>query len=101
MSALSKQTKDIIHCLYKSREALEVCDMLESECGTEALSCDGWTHEQMERIRFGVLKLAHENTLNLNAAISLAQTDWRDLLMSAGFGEELNAHEEWAKRVSY
>ncbi len=101
MSALSKRTKDLIHRLYKSREALEVCDIIENECGTESLSCDGWTSEQMERIRFGVLKLAHENTLELNAALSLAQTDWRDLLMSAGFGQDLNAHEKWAKRVSY
>ncbi|MCV6623456.1 MAG: hypothetical protein OIF51_17085 [Cellvibrionaceae bacterium] len=101
MSELSKRTKDLVHCLYESREALEVCDMLDRECGTETLSCDGWTPEQMERIRFGVLKLAHENKLELDAAIRLAQTDWRDLLMSAGFSQDLNAHEKWAKHASY
>ena len=101
MSALSKRTKDLIHHLYGSREAMEVCDMLERECGTESLSCEGWTPEQMERIRFAVLKLEKDNVLELNAAIGLAQTDWRDLLMSAGFGEDLNAHEGWAKSVSY
>ena len=101
MSALSKPTKDLIHCLFKSREALEVCDLLEGECGTDSLSCDGWTPEQIERIRFGVLKLAHENALELNAALRLAQKDWRDLLVSAGFGQDLSAHKEWAKRVSY
>ena len=100
MSALSKRTKELIHCLYKSDEALTVCDMLEVKCGTEALSCDGWTPENMERIRFAVLKLAYENTLDLRAALSLAQSDWRDLLMFAGFGQDVKAHEKWAKRVS-
>ena len=101
MSVLSKRTKNLVHALYKTPEAAEVCDLLESECGTESLSCDGGTPDQMERIRFGVLKLAQENTLDLNVAIRLAQTDWRDVLMSAGFSLDLNAHENWANRVSY
>jgi hypothetical protein len=73
--------------------------MIENECGTESLSCDGWTPEQMERIRFGVLKLVHENKLKLNAALNLAQTDWRDLLISAGFDRDVDAHKAWAKNV--
>ena len=75
--------------------------MLELECGTEALSCEGWTPEEMERIRFAVLKLDTEKKVDFESAIELAQTDWRDLLMSAGFGEDLEAHKAWAKRVSY
>ena len=31
----------------------------------------------------------------LQKAIELAKTDWRDLLMSAGFGEDIHAHERW------
>lgn len=101
MSELSQNTKDLVHALYKSREALEVCDILENECGTEALSCEGWSPAQMERIRFSVLKLAKENTMSLDSAIELAQKDWRDLLMAAGFGNELNAHEKWAAEIAY
>ncbi len=101
MSALSDKTKNLVSRLYKSREAMEVCDILDRECGTEALSCEGWSPEQMERIRFAVLKLVKENAFEMEAAIKLAQLDWRDLLMSAGFGEDLIAHELWAKNASY
>ncbi|ROQ19482.1 hypothetical protein EDC38_0064 [Marinimicrobium koreense] len=97
MSELSNRTKKIVHYLYKSREALEVCDMLETECGTEALSCSSWSPEQMERIHFAVLKLANGSSMDLDSAIQLAQLDWRDLIMSAGFGKDTRVHEIWAK----
>ena len=101
MSELSNRTKKIVHDFYKSREALEVCDMLETECGTEALYFRGWSPEQMERIHFAVLKLAKENSMDLDSAIQLAQLDWRDLLMSAGFGNDTKAHEIWAKENAH
>ena len=101
MSELSQRTRDIVHALYSSREALEICDTLENECGTEALSCDGWSPAQMDRIRFAVIKLAKENAMSLDSAIELAQKDWRDLLMEAGFGGELHAHEKWAAENAY
>ncbi len=85
MSELSQKTKNLVHALYKSREAFEVCDILENECGTETLSCNGWSPAQMDRIRYSVLRLAKENTMSLDSAVKLAQKDWRDLLMAAGF----------------
>jgi hypothetical protein len=75
MSEISDKAKKIVHGLYKSREALEVCDILKTECGTEALSCDGWSPEQMERIHFSVLKLAKENVMDFDSAVRLAQRD--------------------------
>ena len=75
-------------------------DMLENACGTESLGCEGWSPEQMERIRFAALKLGVERQGGLDAAIDLANTDWRDLLMAAGFGEDLNAHEKWYQSIA-
>jgi sulfopyruvate decarboxylase TPP-binding subunit len=49
----------------------------------------------MERIRFAILKMTKESPLNLAVGIYLAQADWRDLLMSAGFGNNVNAHMIW------
>jgi len=49
----------------------------------------------MERIRFAVLKLSEGNIEKLVQGIELAQTDWRDLLMMAGFGEDVEAHDKW------
>ncbi|WP_158268884.1 hypothetical protein [Pseudomonas mangrovi] len=98
MSDLSQDTTSLVHALYQSREAVEICHVLENECGTEALSCEGWTPVQMERVRYAVLRLATENSMSLDSAIDLAKKDWRDLLIAAGFGNELNAHKEWERR---
>lgn len=50
----------------------------------------------MERIRFSVLKLAKENIISLESAVTLAKKDWRDLLVLAGFSTDVVAHEKWA-----
>ncbi len=71
MSELSPNTKYLVHTLYKSREAKEIGDILEIECGTESLGCDDWTPVEMERIRFAVLKLATESDSGLDNALKL------------------------------
>jgi len=52
-----------------------------------------------ERIQLGVLKLSEGNVDKLLSAISLARTDWRDLLMSAGFGYSITEHKNWAENI--
>jgi hypothetical protein len=47
----------------------------------------------MERVRFAVLKLSGGDLEKLRKAIKLAQTDWRDLLMAAGFGHDVNVYK--------
>lgn len=101
MSNLSDKTRKLVHGLYQSREALEICDMLENECGAEAFSCDGWSPVEMERIHFAVLRLAHEDVMGFDSAVQFAQRDWRDLLMSAGFGNDLESHKKWANKNAY
>jgi hypothetical protein len=49
----------------------------------------------MERIRFSVLKLSEGKIDELVRAIELAQVDWRDLFMEAGFGHDPEAHNKW------
>jgi len=100
MSELSPNTVFLVQRLYKSREAKEISEILEIECGTESLGFDDWTPVEMERIRFAVLKLATENDSGLDRALKLVTTDWRDLLMVAGFGEDLKAHEKWYESVA-
>ncbi|HXN15352.1 MAG TPA: hypothetical protein VN878_03185, partial [Usitatibacter sp.] len=48
-----------------------------------------------ERIRFAVLKLSAGNFAELERHVRAAQTDWRDVLLAAGFGESVRAHLEW------
>ncbi|MBA6294828.1 hypothetical protein [Colwellia sp. MB02u-9] len=100
MSVLSPNTEFLIHTLFKSSEATDIVTILEDECGIEALDCEGWTPIEMERIRFAVLKLSTDSKTNLEKAIKLANSDWRDLLMAAGFGDDLDSHKKWFESVA-
>ena len=47
----------------------------------------------LERLQFAALKLSEGNLDKLDRAVALANRDWRDLLMAAGFGEDVDAHK--------
>lgn len=49
----------------------------------------------LERVRFAALKLSEGDLSRLNQAVELGETDWRDLLMAAGFGHDVRAHAAW------
>ena len=49
----------------------------------------------LDRIRYAVLKLSGGDLDELRKAIRIAQQDWRDALVWAGFGQSLDAHESW------
>jgi hypothetical protein len=49
----------------------------------------------LERVRFAVLKLSHGDPGELGKWIELAKLDWRDVLMNAGFGDDISAHKRW------
>ena len=49
----------------------------------------------MDRIRLAAIKLSNGVYAKLVEAVSLANTDWRDLLMAAGFGYDIDAHNKW------
>lgn len=95
MSQLSSDTEAVIKAMFNVGDQPLVYSLLEIDCGAEVLGCVGWTPKQMERIRFAVLKLGRGDLDSLEKAIRLAKTDYRDLLMHAGFGEDLKAHEKW------
>lgn len=56
--------------------------------------------EALERIAAAVLKKSDGSLDGLQAEIDLARRDWRDLLMAAGFGHDLAAHELWLGSLS-
>ena len=53
------------------------------------------TPESLDRIRFAALKISGGDLDRLTQAVELAQADWRDLLMAAGFGHDTSAHRAW------
>lgn len=64
------------------------------ECGPDIPG--GFTDARWaERVRAAALKLSRGSLDRLASATALGRQDWRDLLMAAGFGESLTAHDEW------
>ena len=57
------------------------------------------TPECMERIWFAVIKLCSRRLNTFDTWFELAKTDWRDLLVSAGFAEDATAHIRWKHEI--
>ena len=49
----------------------------------------------LDRPRIVAVKLSRGDLNALARAIQLAHTDWRDLLVCAGFTESVTAHKHW------
>jgi hypothetical protein len=80
-----------IALLFKQNDIELVTSLLTNECGPNLTEFP----ELLEFIRFAVLKLSHGDLSALERAIDLAKLDWRDVLVCAGFGHDIKAHESW------
>lgn len=52
----------------------------------------------LERIRAAAVRVSGGNMAELHRALELAVTDWRDLLVEAGFADDTTAHTRWVPR---
>lgn len=53
-----------------------------------------WSMES-ERLLFAALRLSRGDLPALDQAITLGQTDFRDLLVAADLADDIHAHEKW------
>jgi len=95
MLELSGKTIKRLKALFPEETWEEAKLLLEKECGDNIPFCEKSNKYQMERIRFAALKLSDGNIEKLREAVGMAQVDWRDLLMAAGFSEDIEAHQKW------
>jgi hypothetical protein len=93
--ALSERTQKLIAKLFSRSDGVVISDLLYRAVSSNIPCFENANSEDMERIRFAILKLTKQAPLNLAVGIHLAQTDWRDLLMSAGFGHDASEHISW------
>ena len=98
MVPLSPDTLARIETLFSPEHHAEVRALLESQCANNLPFCECSDMFALERLRFAVLKLANGDLRRLHEAIELAKLDWRDTLLAAGFGEDVNTHREWFPR---
>jgi hypothetical protein len=91
---LSPQTKERVELLFRPEDQLQATGLLDLQCGYNLPGFKHASEHEFERIRFAALKLSDGNLSKLRQAVELAQLDFRDLLMSAGFGD-VTGYERW------
>ena len=92
---LSEDAEVRIARLFGYDEAPRVRALLLERCGHNLPFLDKLDSAGMDRFRFAVLKLSEGRFDKLERALREAETDWRDLLMAAGFGHDVHAHRSW------
>jgi hypothetical protein len=95
MIDLSERTIALVNSIFSPEQRDEAAELLKNDCAENIPFCENCDMFQMERIRFSVLKLSEGSIEKLVDAILLAQLDWRDLLVAAGFGYDPEAHNKW------
>ena len=87
-----------IASLFTPDDRETITKILIEECNTEKIYASSDTG--VERIQLAVLKLNNGDTDKFLAAVELAQLDWRDVLVAAGFGNDLEAHLKWIGEIA-
>ncbi|MDB4971392.1 MAG: hypothetical protein JWN44_7081 [Myxococcales bacterium] len=68
--------------------------LLASECNEDLPFLDN-DPGTIERVRAACLKLSEGSLEKLGDAVSLSNTDWRDVLTAANFADDPTAHLRW------
>ena len=92
---LSKHTELRLERLFAGDGLVKARRLLEEDCGENVA---GWRGAGLDRLRAAVLKMSGGSISRLGDAVVLAQTDFRDALVSAGFADDIHAHEDWWPR---
>jgi hypothetical protein len=92
---LSPETERRLDALFEGAARVEAAGLLVANCGDNLPFNQAADARSLERIRFAVLKLSNGNLAALREAIEVAQIDSRDVLMAAGFGQDVRAHQAW------
>ena len=98
MLAISENTIQRVTFLFTESERDEATEILDQGCGNNLPFLEESTQTELERFQFAALKLSKGNLDGLRSAVTLAATDWRDLLVAAGFANSVDAHNDWNPR---
>ena len=101
MVELSDRTKRIIERMFPAADWRRAGGLLESGCAENLplVREHNPTPQSLERLRFAVIKLSGGSINKLRETLVIAQHDWRDVLMAAGFGHSLEEHNRWAETI--
>lgn len=98
---VDEETRERIERLFVEKNWDYVISTLESRVGDGVPLTKNFEPSHFRRIRYAVLKLSRGNRDEFERAVELANLDWRDLLVSAGFGNDVTAHERWMPELHF
>lgn len=99
MVALSARTREHVHAMFAPDDVAAAERLLEERCGDGLPLIPDPTPDRLERFRFAVLRLSGGRLDRLEHAVASANRDWRDVLVAAGFANDLRAHLAWVPKV--
>jgi hypothetical protein len=95
MIPLSAAVRQRLEMLFAEPARTQASELLERECGDGLPMTSHADLDFYDRIRLAVLKLSNGNLDTLRREIENARFDWRDVLVAAGFGSDVEAHSKW------
>ena len=96
MKKLSPATCQLLLRAFSPQNQREVAQVLVSECADNLPFLEHQDEYGLEPVRFAVVKLSGGNVAEFRWWASIAQQDWPDLLVAAGFSGSPTAYQEWA-----
>jgi len=96
MIPLSDETIALLNTVIDANSRNRIADRMLIEVSENIPFCENSNPEEMERIRFSILRLLAEGQMAEDDIFELANTDWRDLLMASGHGST-EEHKKWAR----
>lgn len=96
---LGQEAEKRIALLFEPTHQETVRTILLRDCGNSL-----WreaSETEIERLRFAVLKVSRGSLDRLSKTIELAKTDWRDVLLAAGFANNPQAHRSWLPKRTW
>ena len=96
MENITLMTIELIDKYFAPHERELALSLLMEECGNNLPSLEQADPTDLERVRWAAIKFSDGDIDRLLSAIELAQSDWRDLLVSVGFADDVNAHKRFA-----
>jgi hypothetical protein len=98
---LTISTRAKLDQLFPQEQRSEAVDLLEVKCGGGLPLIEAQGAEGIERIRCAALKISDGSLEKLHEAVQLANIDWRDVLVAAGFADSTLAHLSWLKGTNH
>lgn len=98
---LTIRTRAKLEQLFPQGQRSEAVDLLEAKCGAGLPLIEAQGAVGIERIRCAALKISDGSLEKLHEAVQLANTDWRDVLVAAGFAESMLAHLSWLQETDH